>query len=723
MRCRLWLPVLCLPLLWLSLLGTMALPVQADNLDQYPDIVSIFPNATRIGEPQREISALPVYQLNELLGYAFETDELTDFPGFSGEPVNLLIGIDIQGQFVGLKLLKHHEPIFLHGLGEWPLIKFINQYVGRYVTDRIIIDSRRTGDNRPDQAGPVYLDGITKATVSVMVINDTILAAALQVARKKLDGFAQQAPARIRSEYFVPSSASELIARGEFRHWQLNSEAVEAVTGESVEIDEAVEVPDGVEPGTFIDLHYAYLNVPTLGKNILGEAEFQRLLETLRPGEHALAVFSRGEYSFIGDEFVPGTVPGRLAVEQGGLPIDIRDLDFYEYYPSQFPADLPWFDEMMVFRIKAQSGFDPSRTFSLKLGLTLGSNAFMRKSFTFEDQYQLDQQFFEDNPDSVSEAPQPLWMRIWQNRLWEIAVLAFSLVAVSLVFVFQQSLARRGKLLGRVRGAMLLFTLLFIGFYAQGQLSVVNIYTLFASIRSGFDLQVFLLDPILFILWSFVFITLFLWGRGVFCGWLCPFGALQDLAAALAKKLRIRQWKVPAAVDSKLRYLKYLLLVGLVGLSFYSMTLAEQLAEVEPFKTSITLLFVRTWPFVLYAVLLLALGMKVHKFYCRYLCPLGAGLAVLGTARRFSWLRRRNECGSPCQLCKKRCEIDAIKPSGEINYNECVQCLDCIVIINSPQLCVIDKYTSGRKRKAAARKAIEVQPVSPPLPDMVPSAK
>ena len=87
------------------------------------------------------------------------------------------------------------------------------------------------------------------------------------------------------------------------------------------------------------------------------------------------------------------------------------------------------------------------------------------------------------------------------------------------------------------------------------------------------------------------------------------------------------------------------ILVALIPTAFYSLTLAESLAEVEPFKTSITLFFVRSWPFVLYAALLLGLGLFVHKFYCRYVCPLGAGLAILGRLRLFSWLTRIDACG------------------------------------------------------------------------------
>ena len=64
------------------------------------------------------------------------------------------------------------------------------------------------------------------------------------------------------------------------------------------------------------------------------------------------------------------------------------------------------------------------------------------------------------------------------------------------------------------------------------------------------------------------------------------------------------------------------------------------LAEVEPFKTAIILKFVRDWPFVIYALALLAAGLFVERFFCRYLCPLGAALAIPGRMRMFEWLKR-----------------------------------------------------------------------------------
>ena len=71
-----------------------------------------------------------------------------------------------------------------------------------------------------------------------------------------------------------------------------------------------------------------------------------------------------------------------------------------------------------------------------------------------------------------------------------------------------------------------------------------------------------------------------------------------------------------------------MLFLGLFGISLASIPLAETFAEVEPFKTAIVLKFVREWPFVVFAVALLTAGLFVERFFCRYLCPLGAALAI-----------------------------------------------------------------------------------------------
>ena len=144
---------------------------------------------------------------------------------------------------------------------------------------------------------------------------------------------------------------------------------------------------------------------------------------------------------------------------------------------------------------------------------------------------------------------------------------------------------------------------------------------------------------------------------------------------------------------------QYLGFAGILGAAALGSPLADSLSEAEPFKTAITLYFVRAWPFVAYALGLLVLNLFVYKGFCRYLCPLGASLAVLGRLRLLDWIPRRAECGSPCQLCKVRCRYGAIRPSGRVDYPECFQCMDCVTIIHDPGQCVPEVVARRRGKR------------------------
>ena len=661
------------------------------------EVAQLFPSATRVGPIDKNIAVTPVYQLNELLGYVFESDDFVNFIGFSGQTINLLIGLDTQGVFTGLKILDHNEPIFLHGLGEQSMFKFIKQYQGHSIKERFIVNARSKTAN-----DITYIDGVTRATISVLVINDTITASALKVARERLSGFVAPSEISINPDYFQTLNFTQLVDKNFITHWQLNREQALAMT-ETAPTNLANEIKQLSEEGEdFIDLYFAFVNIPIIGKNLLGEEEYQRLLDSLKPGEHALMMFGSGQYDFVSEDFIPQTVPSRLSAQQASLPVDIRDIDFYSFSEPSFALTLPDFNDIKVFRIKSQSGFELNKEFSLSLMVSYNKSFLSQQQHSFSiNNTQPERLFIKNTPEINAEENRPLWLKIWISRSTDIIILSSYLIFLVWLFIKQETLAKNANATHKIRFISLTFVIVFIGFYAQGQLSVVNIYTLFLSLWQGFNINVFLLDPIIFILWVFVFISLFLWGRGLFCGWLCPFGALQEFAALVAKKLKIKQIKIKPQQHKAAQKIKYVVLIILVGSSFYSLTLAEQLAEIEPFKTSITLNFVRYWPFVLYVVLLLALSLKIHKVYCRYLCPLGAGLAVIGRYPLFKWLTRRQECGSPCQLCRnKKCGIDAINKDGSIDYGECIQCLECLVTIKDPKECVVDKYSKKRRAKA-----------------------
>jgi len=298
---------------------------------------------------------------------------------------------------------------------------------------------------------------------------------------------------------------------------------------------------------------------------------------------------------------------------------------------------------------------------------------------------------------------EPFWVQVWRERWWQIAVLVAALGLLTLILLFQDWLTRRPKLLTYIRTGYLVFTLFFIGWYTLAQLSVIHVLTFINAILHQFSWESFLVDPLIFILWGFVALTLLLWGRGVYCGWLCPFGALQELSFQIVHRFRFPEFTFPDVVHERLWALKYIIFVGLFGLSLQSIGYAAKAAEVEPFKTAIVMHFNREGIFLAYALGLVFISLFNRKFYCKYLCPLGAALAIPAPLRIFDWLRRRKECGRPCQICARECEVQAIRPTGEINPNECHHCLDCQVTYWDDHQCppLSEKRVRREKSQAA----------------------
>ncbi|HBM50734.1 NosR/NirI family protein [Marinobacter sp. UBA3607] len=664
-------------------------------------IQDLFPSATVIEDKLPDFPVYPVYQLQELLGYAYVSTDFVKLQGFAGKPITMMIGLDTKGRFTGVKVLHHHEPVFLHGLGEGPLTEFVDQYEGRSLTEQIIVQasSRSARNNSGNQ---VYFDGVSKATVSVLIINDSVLSSALQVARNKLEGFSQAAPTRARQDFYEPLTWQQMLDRGYIHQATLSAEAVEAELGRPLS-----DYPVDLEPASgepFSEVYYAYMNSPMVGRNLLGDQAYNAFRERLADQGKVMLVMSRGVYPHISPDFVPGSTPSRIGLNQGQLAIEMRDLNWLEPGQAIAAQGAPAMDAMNLFRVGGNAGFNPGAEAGFHLDVSLPRNHLVSDNARFTMPVTFAGELFETvelEPDP-QQGREPVWVGLWKERWWQISLLVTSLALLTVFFARQKTLTRYPKLVHRFRWGFLFFTLFFIGFYAQGQLSVVNIYTLFLALWDGFSLNVFLLDPIIFILWTYTFVTLFIWGRGLFCGWLCPFGALQEMLSWLGQKLGLRQVRVPEQWHRRLILLKYPILLILVGTAFHSLTLAEQLAEVEPFKTSITLYFVRYWPFVVYALALLAIGMFIHKFYCRYLCPLGAGLAVLGRFRLFSWLERVKRCGQPCQHCKNECGINAIRKDGRVDYDECIQCLECVVILRDQNQCV-DAIVRNKQRQKQAR--------------------
>jgi transcriptional regulator of nitric oxide reductase len=634
-------------------------------------------------------AGLPIWTLLDgagaFMGYVFESRELAPFPGFSGEPINMLIAIDKTGTFLDVRVLDQSEPVFVYGLGPGPMHDFVRQYRGLSLGANIKVGgAHETG--RLVSAN-TWVDGVAKATASVRIINETVLASALKVARERLAGIAPKPAGHPRLDVFRPMAWTELAAAGLLGHLKVTRAEAEAAFG--------LPPPDEGGTDAWVEIWVADLGLPMVARNLLTKEGERRVASQVENWEEPILVLSGGAFSVMGPGFVPSGIPDRIGIRQSGFPVNARDADV----ELELQPGLPRFAEGLVLRLDTRLGFDPASPWSLSI--------LDKRRASPIDLDGVAQSFGLDMVPPAklfvipeTEQAMPAWVASWTGRAGEIAALAAFLAGLALALLLSRRWVARRRLLAWGRPLALAVSLGFIGWYGQGQLSMVNLTAMVKAARGG-GLGFLLYDPFTLILWGFVLVSLVVWGRGTFCGWLCPFGALQDLVGEAARLARLRQWRLSSQLHRRLSWIKYGVLVAILAAAATSDSATDMLVEIEPFKTAITLNFARSWPFVLYAVLLLAAGAVVYKAFCRYLCPLGAFLALAGRLRRWDWIARRPECGKPCRLCQVKCRYDAIRPDGAIDYAECFQCLDCVAIHQDPTRCTPLILKARRAREVA----------------------
>lgn len=705
----------------------------ASHLSDFLNKISLtdfFPDADRLGPTGGNPPAAPVYKGDQLLGYIYLNSDVVDSTGYSGKPISIVIGIDLSGKIVGAKLVAHHEPIVLIGIPLAKVTHFIQGYVG---LNFLQIPS-------VTKAGPP-VDIVSGATVTSMVIGDSITRSSIRIAHSRGLGGASAAltsaaPATVKKIDQAKSATEswkDLLADGSVRRLRLTVGDINEDFAKSGNPLAAQHAEEGPDTDTFIDLYTALVTVPTIGRSLLGDARYQQLTQQLKPGQQAIIVAGDGRYSFKGSGYVRGGIFDRIEVVQGENSIRFRDRD-QQRLGELHAEGAPALREISLFIVPAGANLDPAQAWRLRLLVQRAIGARDKVFLTFDLHYSTPDKFLiEEKPTVSLTSPQirgasavpgitraeaaapgiaraeandnlqaPLWMRVWRGKVVEIAVVVVALLLLTAIFFFQDFLVRRPVLYDRVRIAYLIFTLIWLGWYAGAQLSVVNVLTFFNALRTNFRWDYFLIDPLIFILWCAVAAGMLFWGRGAFCGWLCPFGALQELLNRAAKLIRVPQIHVPFALHQRLWPIKYIAFLVLFGLSLYQLSTGEEASEIEPFKTTITLHFIREWPFVLYAVVLLFIGLFVERAFCRYLCPLGAALAIPARLRMFEWLWRYRECGNPCQRCANECPVQSIHPDGRINPNECIQCLHCQMLYHHAYKCpvMIQKRLKIEKRLA-----------------------
>jgi transcriptional regulator of nitric oxide reductase len=619
----------------------------------------------------------------------FSTLDIIAAPGYTTTPFHVIAGIDLERRITGAKVVFNHKTIIEHDLGLQSLLdEMLASQAGRRLVGGM------------DKLPPDHVAG---ATISARAMRTAVLVTARLVLRPRLGRSATVAQGAVPAADaggFITMSVDDLIANSAVAKRRVTSGDVAAALARAGATGAMLEWPLGASDDLYIEFITALVTPEIIGGNLLGIVRADEYTSQLPSGAQAIYIASSGPYDFFGTKYFQaseGNLFDRIRLVQGGRTFTFHQRDYtYALPPSgqQLAA---------LLALPPNSGFDPQRPWRLEL-LVHGTGA-RAVTLPFGLDYTLPE-FVKNGtpppipPTPVAAAAQPApalaqdplpeldldeepqvaaWVEAWSDARTDIIILAALLTALTLIFVFQDALARNRLAHRVVRLGFLAVVLVWLGWTAGVQLSTVNVINYAMAPFSRFELGFYLAEPLMVIIAVYTLFSVILIGRGVFCGWLCPFGALQELLGEIAKALRVPQWSPSVALERRLWWGKYISAAVVLLLVVTAIDPAGASLEVEPFKTAITTKFTRAWPYVVYAGALLAIGLFSERAYCRFLCPLGGVLATLDRFHLLNRLKRRPECGSPCRLCERACPVRAIVPSGKIVTSECFQCLDCQV--------------------------------------------
>ena len=180
-------------------------------------------------------------------------------------------------------------------------------------------------------------------------------------------------------------------------------------------------------------------------------------------------------------------------------------------------------------------------------------------------------------------------------------------------------------------------------------------------------------------------VTLAVIFRRSFCGLLCPFGALQELFAKIGQLIFKKKFIIPSKIDKPLRYFKYVVLVATVGMAWYYGTL--WMAPYDPYSaySHITVISdsikedpVSIVGFILLSAILIG-SLLYDRFFCKYMCPMGAFYGIIGKISPTRVERNENLCVN-CNACSKACPANIeVSKETKINSAECLNCNKCVL--------------------------------------------
>jgi len=673
-----------LALLLFLLLGASQADAEAGHLSDRltREVMAIvWPGAEKLGLEEGKPPAIAVYRNGKLAGYIFSTLDIVHAPGFSGTPFDVIAGVDLTGHISGAKVIFHREPhVYQDEIRQPQLDTFLARTAGL----------ASQGGNSGGAPRPDYVDG---ATVSARQMRDAVFESAQRVLIGRGLLKAKVAGPAVDLDGFKQMSWNDLLAEGSIVHKIITGNDVAAALGKAHGTGGRLDVPLSGLNNVYIDIYTGLATPASIGKNVLGgdyAAYFGPRGRSMIFAPWKIFVASKGAYDFVG-----GTNRfDRLRLVQGGQAYQFASSQ-YQQIATSGRDGIRALDQAAVFTLPANARFDPLKPWRLELLVKGQTAAGSPISLAFPVDYQLPASHILMPP----APPVPAWTQAWSDSRTNVVIEAALLALLTFILAFQAKLAQSRRAHRIIRTSFLLFVVVWEGWIASGQLSILNVVNYMEAPFRHFEFGFYLAEPLIVMIVIYTAISLVLLGRGVFCGWLCPFGALQELLAQLSRAIGMPQWNPPESVQKYLWLGKYVSAALILGLAALGVDMWSRVAEVEPFDTAITSHFTRAWPYVFYACALLMIGLFTERAYCRFLCPLGGVLALAGRLHLVDLLKRRPQCGSPCHLCENSCPVKAISVTGKIKTAECFQCLDCQVEYfddqRCPPLAAIRKIATG----------------------------
>ena len=177
--------------------------------------------------------------------------------------------------------------------------------------------------------------------------------------------------------------------------------------------------------------------------------------------------------------------------------------------------------------------------------------------------------------------------------------------------------------------------------------------------------------------------------RNAFCGWLCPFGFIQDMISSFSafvqkrvpairksvKTLKTRGTRL-AVLDRYLRFLKYGVLAwAVIGAAVYGFMVFR---DYDPWAALWNLLELSLTVGTIVLAVVLVASLFVERPWCRYACPLGAATGLVGMLSPFYLKRDASACTS-CAICTKACPVGLpVHTATTIRHADCMSCLECV---------------------------------------------